>query len=266
MVHRENGLAARLLLAYPPRQPRRWTEAEISLAVKHAVNKLFNGLLSLPAKRDESGNIEPIDLPLNDDAKSRFARFVNEHGAEQYNTTYGDLAAVWSKLEAYAARFALIFHFIRLVGNDPTLMYAEQVDAASIEAGIALAEWFGSEARRIYGILAESEDEQATGELVELIQRHGGEITAHDLSKTCRSRFPRAEDAEAALNALAKSDYGVLTNLVPGSKGGRPTSIFRLNSIHQNPKTPVIAEKIEVSGYCPKRIDRKDEIRKVKKE
>ncbi len=32
--HRENGLAARLLLAYPPRKLKRWTEAEISVGMQ----------------------------------------------------------------------------------------------------------------------------------------------------------------------------------------------------------------------------------------
>lgn len=49
--YRDCGLAARLLLAYPLRQARRWSEDEIPLAVKHATSKLFSDLLSLPTNR-----------------------------------------------------------------------------------------------------------------------------------------------------------------------------------------------------------------------
>ena len=101
--YRENGLAARLLLAYPPRQARRWSESEVHPTIKNSIFQLFNDLLFLPIRTNESGNIDPIDIPLTTSAKRRFVRYVNEHGAEQYETTTGELGAVWSKLEAYAA-------------------------------------------------------------------------------------------------------------------------------------------------------------------
>jgi len=173
-------------------------------------------------------------------------QYVNQHGAEQYETTTGELAAVWSKLEAYAARFALIVHFVRLCAGDLSLKDAERIDESSIDAGIRLADWFGGEARRIYVVLAETESEQADRKLVEVIGRHGGEITARDLSSNYRSRFPTVEDAELSLNRLAEKDHGGWFYQEPGSKGGRPTSAFRLNVLPHNRKTSENTENNQV--------------------
>jgi hypothetical protein len=273
--YRENGLGARLLLAYPPRQARRWSESEIHPTIKMQICTLINDLLSLPIRTDESGHIDPIDIPLSASAKRRFVQYVDQHGAEQYETTTGELSAVWSKLEAYAARFALIIHLVRVFGatavansaagatttassagatddgpgvdtGTAAVQDAERIDELSIESGIVLADWFGNEARRIYALLAETEHEQGDRELIELIQRHGGEITSRDLSRNCRSRFPDADDAEAALIRLAELDHGGWTYQEPGPQGGRPTSTFRLKSYGRNDETPENTEDNEV--------------------
>ena len=62
--HFENGLAARLLLAYPPKQPRRWSEATVSEAVEAELARIFDGLLFLDFGLDDDRRPRPIDLPL----------------------------------------------------------------------------------------------------------------------------------------------------------------------------------------------------------
>ena len=47
----------------------------------------------------------------------------------------GDLAAAWSKLEGYAARFALLVHLVRAESGDQALADAGTVDEQSIAAG-----------------------------------------------------------------------------------------------------------------------------------
>ena len=69
-------------------------------------------------------------------------RFYNEHAREQVELS-GDLAAAWSKLEGYAARFALLVHLVRAESGDTTLADASTVDEPSITAGVILSRWFG---------------------------------------------------------------------------------------------------------------------------
>ena len=63
---------------------------------------------------------------VSKEAKEVWVRFYNEHADEQVEMK-GDLAAAWSKLEGYAARFALLIHLIRSVSDDPNLVTASSI-------------------------------------------------------------------------------------------------------------------------------------------
>jgi hypothetical protein len=221
--HRENGLAARLLLTCPPRLPKRWTEDDISPDLERQMACIFEKLYSLQPIADEEGEPQPLYLPLTRDAKSEWIRFYNEHALEQADLT-GDLAAVWSKIEGYAPRLALIVHFVRWAADDATLAATDAVDLVSMEAGISLAKWFGTEARRVYAILGESDEERDQRRLVELIQRKGA-VTVRDLMRSARM-FSDADVAEQALNELVKAGLGHWEAPPIGPAGGHPTQRF----------------------------------------
>jgi hypothetical protein len=224
--HKENGLAARLLLTCPPRLPKRWTEDDISPDLERQIACIFEKLYSLQPIADEEGEPQPLCLPLTRDAKSEWIRFYNEHALEQADLT-GDLAAVWSKIEGYAPRLALIVHLVRWAADDPTLAATDAVDLVSMEAGISLAKWFGTEARRVYAILGESDEERDQRRLVELIQRKGGSATVRDLMRSARM-FLDADVAEQALNELVKAGHGHWQAPPIGPAGGHPTQRFVL--------------------------------------
>jgi len=224
--HKENGLAARLLLTCPPRLPKRWTEDDISPNLERQMACIFEKLYSLQPRADEEGELQPLYLPLMRDAKSEWIRFYNEHALEQADLT-GDLAAVWSKIEGYAPRLALIVHLARWAAGDATLAATDAVDLVSMEAGISLAKWFGTEARRVYAILGESDEERDQRRLVELIQRKGGSATVRDLMRSARM-FSDADVAEQALNELVKAGCGHWEAPPIGPAGGHPTQRFVL--------------------------------------
>jgi hypothetical protein len=239
----DNGLAARLLLAMPPRQARQWREAEVSEATRRAWADLLARLYSLPMPTDEHGAPRPGEISLSADGRRAFVAFVNEHAVEQYETTSGDLAALWSKLEGTAARCALVFHLVRVMGDDATLADCDAIDAQSVQAGVELVRWFGREARRLYHVLSETEEEEGQRELVELIARLGGEVTARDLMRARQTVYQTAEQAEEALTDLAANELGDwFTVEHPGP--GRPTAVFRLRQPAGNDT---------ISDFCGKR-------------
>ena len=86
-------------------------------------------------------------------------RFYDEHAAQQQELR-GDLRAHWSKLEACAARLALVIHTVRQVSGDEALAYEHTIDETSIAAAVRLVRWFGAEACRVYALL---EDRQGIG-------------------------------------------------------------------------------------------------------
>lgn len=240
--HRENGLAARLLLTCPPRKPKRWTEADVNADTEAAVAMVFDRLYALTMEADDAGDEQPRRLTLADDARVAWETFYNEHASEQVNLS-GDEAAAWSKLEGYAARLALVVHLTRWAAGDATLRDPARVDEASIAAGVVLARWFGDEARRVYAILAESDDDREARRLVEWIERKGGTVTARDLTHGVRAYRGNPDAAERALSALVEAGIGRWEVNAHGPKGGRPAQRFRLVSTVTVTETPANAGK-----------------------
>ena len=98
-------------------------------------------------------------------------------------------------------------HFLRWAADDQTLEGADVVDRTSMAAGIALANWFKGEARRVYALLSESDKEREQRRLVEWLECRGKPVTARDVQMGCRwLREPGA--AEAALKELATAGWG----------------------------------------------------------
>ncbi len=230
--HFENGLAARLLLAFPPKQPRRWSEATVSEAVEGELARIFDGLLLLDFALDEDRRPRPIDLPLTPEAREVWIDFYNRHGGEQAELS-GNEAALWSKLEGTAPRLALILQLV----SDANSM---AVDEVSMAAGITLANWFGKEGRRVYGVLGESEEERRHRQLVEQIQQRGGSVTPRDLMRSSR-RYSDASSATAALSELVNVGFGRWEQTTTTEHGGRPAMRFRLTDSVDVDGTPIKA-------------------------
>lgn len=221
-----NGLAARLLLAMPPRRVKKWTEADIDRNTLQAVEDLFNELLSSQPSTDLDGEAEPTDVELTDTAKKVWVVFYNQHAQEQAELGSGELAAAWSKLEGYAARLALVVHCIRQAVKDKTID-PWRVDEQSMAAGVALAEWFGHEAKRVYVVLGESLEDRDRRQLLELIQAKGGRATVRELMRSSHL-YDRADEWEQVLDKLAEASMGRWHNPKPGAAGGHPIKVFEL--------------------------------------
>lgn len=232
LAHVENGLAARLLFAMPPRTPKQWTDAEVSEATENALALVFDRLYSLePDHRD--GDDEPRLLHLSPEAKQAFKVFVNEHGREQAERV-GAEAAAWSKLEGYAARLALVVHLIRWAAGEA--VDPDTIDVDSVRAAVAMVRWFAREAERVYALLDGDAEDDKRQELVDLIRRKGGDVSPRELVQASR-RFPKVADAEAALDDLADAGAGKWYYPAIGPNGGHPARRFILNE-RLHPRNP----------------------------
>lgn len=221
----DNGLAARLLLTYPPRLPKRWTEDEIDPLVESLVEKAFDQLFSLNPEPGVNSQCEPVRVPLTDGAKELWIAFVNQTGREQVARYDERVIAAWSKLEGYAARLALIVQMVRAVSDKSVSPW--WIDETSIEAGIELTRWFGYETERVYAILDESEAQRHVRRLIERIRSLGGSVTPRGLMRAGPC-YANAEKARAALNLLVDLRYGRWDHPRPGRAGGAPTEVFVL--------------------------------------
>lgn len=218
--HLVDGLCARLLMAMPDPRPVRWTEETVDGMTEILMGGLFDKLLGLEPESDDDGNPVPITMDMSAEAKAVWVAYFNRHRAELADL-HDDLAAAWSKLEAYTARFALIFQLC--CDRSDT-----EIDTESMEAAIALSDWFGGEAKRVYGLFSETDEDRAVRDLMQWISRKGGTVTPRELMRSNSRKYPTSEAAELALNALAKLGHGRWEVLPAGSRGGRPSRVFNI--------------------------------------
>lgn len=228
--HRESGLAARLLLAYPPRRQKRWTEAGIDPRTEERLAATVRRLYGLEPREDEAGEPRPVVLTMTAEAKRLYIEFYNSNSRELAELS-GDLAAAWSKFEEYAVRFALVIHLTRWAHGDLAFDGSEDnaVDADSMRSAITLCEWFKRETRRVYARLGQTQEQKRLCELVEWIERKGGEVAVREVQQGRRDCKTSA-DAEALLAELVEGGLGGWCDLSAGPKGGRPSRVFRLST------------------------------------
>jgi hypothetical protein len=233
----------------PPQQPKTWSDNEIPPATECAVAVLVERLLALDMPEDANGQPQPVDIPLSQDGRKAWIQFYNAHANEQAAMS-GDLAAAFSKLEGYAARFALLVHLIRAESQDPTLTDPAAVDAKSIAAGAVLSRWFGDEVARVYAIIGgnpESPEDRVKRGVIRLVHDRGGRITPNDLRRRNRS-FRTSEEAEAALQRLVDAGTGRWESTEANPTGGRPTRYFVLSNTVSVSETTVIPEEYDGLG------------------
>jgi DNA polymerase I-like protein with 3'-5' exonuclease and polymerase domains len=220
------GLAARLLMAMPPRPAKTWTELEVSPEVEEAYRGLLDRLLALDHARDRDGERVPHVLSLAPDAKPVWVAWYNAWGQEQA-AAEGELAAALAKLEEAAARFALIHHVVTHVGLEVDDL--RPVGLRSVEAGVTLARWCAAEARRVYTILTETTEDRDARRLVEFLQSRGGRATVKELQRSNAHKYPTAAEAEQALETLVACGRARWQDRPPTARGGRPTRDCVLN-------------------------------------
>jgi len=240
---RESGLLARLLLAQPPRRPKKWTTESIGWTTREDFVRVLDNLYGLEHELKD-GRQESRIVRLSGDAEKLFVEFFVQHDSEAIQHS-GDLAAAWSKLEETAGRLALILHETRLAAGER--VSRDVIDADSMAAAITLVDWFKHETRRVYSLLAESEIDrairQADDRLAAWIMRQGGTVTARDAVGGCRW-IATSDDAEAALKRLADAGRGNWVDKpTDPTIGGRPTRLFVLTQEAQKP--PATAQPSE---------------------
>jgi hypothetical protein len=233
--YKSSGLAARLLFAMPPRKRKEWNEDEIDEAIEDSVAEVFNSLLDIEMQVSEEGDLMPALVRPDPSAKQLFVNYYNRHNREQQELDE-DLYAAFSKLEEAAARLALVIHAVRYALGEAESLY--QLDVASMAAGIELCEWFKNEAKRVYGVLSESENDSDTRSVMEWIERQNRPVTPRELHRGNQGVLSSCEAAEVFLQKLVRGGYGELTVAEPSPAGGRPAMKFSLKteSYGQNPR------------------------------
>jgi len=226
----ENGLASRFMVAFPPeRRQRLRNPSSDDEAIRREDENALAGIMERLRGLEPDADGKPVIIGLSDEAFDTLQDYLNNTHYPELENEHGPLKAVWSKFSGSLSRLALIIHYVKWAREPHQLANPEQVDANSIREAIQIIEWAKHEARRVYGMLQETEPERETRELVEYIARREGSISVSDLKRHNQRKYRTANKAREALQTLEADGYGRLTQ--PKQQGrGRPLSeVFTLN-------------------------------------
>jgi hypothetical protein len=222
--HRENGLAARLLMACPPTRPKKWRDETVSQVIEDRYEDVLDGLYLLQPDTGADGKKKSGVIQLSPDARRVFVDFDNDHGEEHAELT-GELAAASAKLEEIPARLALVIHCVRQVAGESVDPW--ECDEDTMSAAVAITHWFKRETRRVYCMLKETPEDQQKRQLAEWIRQRGGVVRSRDVLNGRRD-VTSSRDAELSLQALVKDGYGTWRAVPPSPRGGAATREFVL--------------------------------------
>ena len=156
----EDGFMARLLFAFPDRMPKAYSEHGVPEETITEWRSLIEALHARPmAERD--GMPIPRVVQFNDQAKRDWTAWMHAHYAEQNTPNFPiRLEGAWGKLDAYAARLALVLHLMSLAG-DPTIGPTDEIppiDRQGLDDALRLIAYFKGHAYRVYAAIGGTDD------------------------------------------------------------------------------------------------------------
>ncbi len=148
----QNGFIDRILFAFPDniKKPY-WSDIELNSSVIQNWQTIIVNLLSLHVVKDETNNIQPEILRFSRDAKDMLFEWQKKN-ADQFNNTEDDtISGIYSKLEMYVARFALILELLQWACGEGN---KEVVGVKAVTGAIKLVEYFKRSAIKVYSIIS----------------------------------------------------------------------------------------------------------------
>lgn len=221
----DDGLMPRFQLAVWPdvsadwRNVDRWPDTPARQQAFEVIESLADlEPFTIGAEQDDH-NAVPF-LRFAPDAQVAFNEWLGDlERAVRTGKLPSALEAVLAKHRSLVPSLALLIHLADGGGGPVTL--------SSLNRAIGWARYLFAHARRIYAVVPTPESEREA-KLLDWIEGRGGTVAPRDLTHNIRRFRGDAAGAEAALDALVKAGKGEWVSVPPGSRGGRPTRVFRL--------------------------------------
>lgn len=170
---------------------------------------------------------DPFIVGLNPDADRLYLDFQTR---TEWALGHGDLAdcTAWGgKLCGLALRFALTLHALGTWAVAGRPADFPEINAETMRAAIAWADYLAAAERHARGLLHETEDERDRRKLLHWIASHGNVVTVRELQRGPRA-FRERGAAEAALRELVELGLAAVEWDAHGPEGGCPVERFRL--------------------------------------
>lgn len=150
----QNGFLDRILFVLPNNLEKQyWSDHQLSRHVIPTWNNLMQKLINQEYLTDDNGDIIPVELYFQEDARKRLYDWQREN-TDQCNREINEtLMGIYSKLEIYAIRFCLILQVARWLCGEAS---KDSIDLVSVEGAIELVGYYQKTARKVQQIIASS--------------------------------------------------------------------------------------------------------------
>jgi hypothetical protein len=225
----QDGFIDRVLMSFPAEPPvasENWVE--IADATRQRLREVLDKLRSLEMVgiQDEGGTTKgyrPLVSKLTADGQRAWQLFTERHAAERNADDFPSyLAGPWSKLRGYAARLALILHFLRWACGETE---CQDVDGESMERAEKLVTYFKSHARKVYAEMDADPRLAAAKRLVRIIMREKlSALTRRDAYRALRGSWKDLAEIDPILSVLETHGY-LRPVQTPSNRPGRKPSL-----------------------------------------
>jgi hypothetical protein len=148
----ENGFLDRILFVVPDNVKKTcWSETDLDPLVLDNWHTVISNILNIEIEYDDTGNPKPKILKFTPEAKLVLF-FWQKKNTDQCNEADDEvLSGIYSKLEIYASRLALILEMMRFACDGIPL---ESISLESIQGALKLVEYFKRSALKVNEIIS----------------------------------------------------------------------------------------------------------------
>jgi hypothetical protein len=178
---RNDGFLDRLLFVFPrAAKAANWTDATVSDSSQGAWRSILEALRGLAMVEMADGWPGYRPVHFGDAGKLAWVKWWDQHAEELRDPELPPhLIGAWSKSRSYAARLALVLHYLWLLeGKRPE----GDLGAESVERAAKLVAYFHAHLRLVHGRLRQTPEDARLYEVLTWVRAHGGRCTARDLA------------------------------------------------------------------------------------
>lgn len=150
----KNGFIDRILFVIPEGlKKEKWTDHELEDCYVNNWNSIIENLLNLPFELDQHGIPNPTTLVFSPEAKQLLKEWQSDNTDLCNQLDNDTLIGIYTKLDVYCIRFALIFQLIKYACQKER---SNEISLESVQSAIQMAEYFKSMNTKVYHIIAET--------------------------------------------------------------------------------------------------------------
>jgi hypothetical protein len=148
----QNGFIDRILFVIPDNvQKEYWSETDLPSVVSDNWENIMSNLLNLSVTTDDTLNPSPEVLRFTPEAKEVLFEWQKVNTDQSNEAESEALSGIFSKMDMYVLRLALILEMMRFACNEST---KEAVSIEAVQGAVKLVEYFKSSAVKVNSILS----------------------------------------------------------------------------------------------------------------